>query len=190
MLFFLCICNQCYAWLYDSGGAQNLSVGIKDSPQTSTVWVAALFSVNADSYATSFGAALSKGAGTGFTMYLAPSPVGLPDSALASWLISPVGPNPKFYDVQAETPIFLQARHVYALVFTPGSEDFQGAVSYSGNYGRYDLGSSDYGNTWYSLPLSYPLCIRVDGYAVPEPGSLAAMIIGIGGVFAYRRRRI
>lgn len=190
-LFMLCIGSQSYAWLYDGGSEQRLSVGIKENDGTSTVWAAALFSVSKDSYATSFGAALAKGSGvdgTGFRMYLAPSPDGLPESTLGSWLISPTGPIPKYYYAQAESPIFLQAGHVYALVFTPSSSDFWGSISYSGKYGRYDLGSSDYGNSWYSLPLPYPLAIRVDGYYVPEPGSFAALAFGIIGVLGFRRR--
>lgn len=190
IIFTLGMSMQCYAWLYDAGSAQHLSVGLNDNSEQKTVWAAALFSIDKDSYATEFGAALSKGAGplgSGFTMYLAPGPSGLPDSSIASWTISPTDAILKYYYVQTQSPIFLQAGHVYALVFAPNDKDFYGSVSYSGKYGNYDLGTSDYGTSWYALPMPYRLCVRVDGYAVPEPSCFAVIIVGALGLVSLKR---
>lgn len=185
----LCAAAPCSAWLYDAGIPQHLGAMLREG--SSYVWAAAPFAVEQDSWATSFGAALSRAFGpidAGFTVYLTSTWSGLPESAMATWTVIPATASLEYYYFQPRAPMLLQAGTAYSLVFTPNDAGFAGAISYSAKPGSYyGWGSGDYGQTW--TRLLYPLCIRVDGYAVPEPGTWLALVAGTIGAALRRRGR-
>lgn len=180
----------CWAWVYDAGQAQHAGLTVEEN--TACVWVSAPFTVEVDSYATSFGAALARAMGpvdSGFNVYLTTSMSGLPGSAIAK-LPQPLVPRSTqytYYDGALDEPLLLQAGTVYALVLMPTSPDLMASISYGVKPGTYyGYGTGDHGKTWYKL--AYPVCVRVGGYAVPEPASLATLLPGFAIVVALRRR--
>lgn len=176
----------CFAWLYDGGIPQHLGAVMKDD--TSLVWAAAPFKVESDSRATSFGAALARAygpVGAGFRVLLTEVTQGLPGSTMAEWTIVPTNSALTYYYVSPPKPIFLRASLSYALVFMPDTDGFAGTISYSPQ-GYYGWGTPDYGTTWNRM--AFPLCVRVDGSAVPEPASITSLILGLVGAGVLRRR--
>ena len=178
----------CWGWLFDGGVPQHAGAVVQEG--TSLGWAAAIFRVESDSYGTEFGLAVSRAAGpadAGFTVYLVGSLVDVENNAIASWTITPASPVLDYYFNYEGDPVFLQAGVGYALVAVPNHPDFIGAISYSPQ-GYYGWGSGDYGESWYMLPL--PLSVRVDGYAVPEPGCAAVWLLGCAGLVRGRMRRV
>lgn len=157
---------------------------------SNVVAAAAPFAVGHDSYLTSVGAAVARAFGpadAGFRVFLTRSLTTVPDLpqvALADWMLVPKTARLEYYYTPEGPPIFLEAGLIHYLVFVPTAQDFWGAVSWSltGFYGR---GNADYGPDW--RRLEYPLCIRVDGYVIPEPSAATAAGLGLMGL---ARRRV
>ena len=186
----LAIAAPCHAWLYDSGIANLAGPILKDG--SGIEWAAGIFKLTADSYGTSFGAAVSRAYGppdAGFTLSLAtwswtdyrPGPT------IDQWTITPAIGSLKYYYGTAASPILLSATQYYCLVVAPNDPAFAGPISYTLKYGLYyGWGTSDHGASWARLML--PVCIQVDGY-VPEPGSLWALLAGCLAI-AFPRLRL
>lgn len=174
-------CAPCFAWLYNTGSVGRTSLGVSDT--SSTNWAAQPFAVASDAYVTGVGAAVGRGAGTasmGYNVYLTTTLSDIVANALGTWTISPVGPIPAYHDVQTDAPIKLNAGATYYLAFIPNSNNFVGSIALASPAGWHGLGTSNYGQTWGWLDL--PFCVRVDGYAAPEPASLAGLAVGLLGV--------
>ncbi len=180
----------CAAYLYDCGPAQYAGAIVKLG--TSTEWVCEPFSVERDAYATQFGAALGRTygpTGAGFTVELSRWADGHPVDTIETWTVVPTIVSLVYYYWQPTFPIALSgvgSGAYYALTFKPNIEGFAGAVSYSNKGGCY------YGQGWNSsigwFNLQFPLCVRVDGYYVPEPDCLAALGCGLISLPFLRRR--
>jgi hypothetical protein len=182
-LCLLIISAPCWAWLFDGGMVGN---GLSLNDGSTQYWAAAPFMLDADSYASKFGTALSRSAlNTSFTVYLTPSLANITSSALAQWTISPTGPIMQYYYVQPSSPILLNGNTPYFLVVMPSDVNSYGGISFS-SYGYYGFLSSDHGMTWYRQAM--PLAVRVDGSVVPELGGLSMLAIGIGMILAPLRR--
>lgn len=175
------------AWIYDTGIANHAGPVIQQG--TNLEWAAAQFVLAVDSWATEFGITLGRSFGpadTGFNVYFSPSlqdPAGL---ALASWTVIPTSPIADYYYVRPQAPIYLRANQPYYIAITPNSSNFAGMTSYCLN-GYRGWGSSDAGLNWFQL--AYPVCVRVDGSAVPEPASALACAAGLIGLLGRRQRR-
>jgi hypothetical protein len=160
--------------------------------QVLNTWVAEPFTVTQDSYATALGAAAGRAYGptnAGFDAYLTATLSGLPGSELAKLPnpLVPLNTQYVYYDGGLSAPVLLNAGVVYYVVLMPSSPDFCGSVSWSTKSGSYyGLGTSDNGSHWGTL--AYPLCVRVDGYVVPEPGAMSAMLAGLLAIGLRRRR--
>lgn len=192
---FAAICSlacprPCLAWLYDAGIAQYAGAMMKDG--TSTEWVAAPFSVDFDSRATQFGAALSRAygpQGAGFTVELAEWVNGSPGETLSSWTVVPTSAALVYYYWDAPEILLASKNkgHYYALVFKPNDPGLAGAISYSNKGGcYYGLG---YGSNSGWFMLQCPVCIRVDGYQVPEACSFTVLVCGMGAFLRAARPR-
>lgn len=174
-------------WLFDAGPPQHAGAMVRDG--SNLVAAAAPFAVRHDSCLTSVGAAMARAFGpvdAGFRVYLTRSltPVyDLPTAALAEWLLVPKTAQLEYYYADDGPPIFIEAGRIHYLVFVPTAQDFWGAISWSliGFYGR---GNADYGPDW--RYLEFPLCIRVDGYVIPEPSTAAAACVGLLGLATRR----
>ncbi|OFX13907.1 MAG: hypothetical protein A2Z18_07555 [Armatimonadetes bacterium RBG_16_58_9] len=182
--------TSCAAWLFDPN--QRLVAGPVVKSNSPVAWAASSFAIGIDAYATKFGAAMMKmsgPAGSGFTVSLTQSNHGIPDirRTLATWTMTPTGATPRYYYVDAETPILLRAHTPYSLVFKPNSDDFAGGLSWMQYAGVSGWASPDEGQTWNSL--IFPMCVQVDGYAVPEPSCLSAIGFGLAGMAALHGRR-
>lgn len=176
--------TSCCAWLYDGGEPHRLGVMIREG--SSVEWVAQPFSVDAPSYTTGFGVAVARAAGpagSGFRAHITPSLQNPVSSAYASGLLIPKTTDAEYEYVQLDAPIYLNANQYYFLVLIP-EPGFVGMASHclSGYIG---LTTPNGGANWYYA--AYPICARVDGYAVPEPASLTALAVGT--LLALRRRR-
>lgn len=173
-----CAAGPSCAWLYDAGIEQHLGTQLYNGQ-----WVAAPFTVASDCYATTFGAAVARGLGpidAGFDVYLATSFSGLPDSAMVKLpkALVPLNTQYVYYYGSLSEPVFLKASTVYSLVLVPTSPSFLCSVSWGAVPGSYyGWGTNDSGKSWYQL--AYPLCVRVDGYAVPEPASIVVVLFSI-----------
>lgn len=181
----LIISMPCWAWLFDGGARVGNGLALNDG--TTLYWAAAPFVLDADSYANTFGTALSRSAiNTSFDVYLTPSLANITGSALAQWTISPTGPIMQYYYVQPDHPVLLTGGTAYFLVVMPSNADSFGGISYS-SYGYYGFLSGDTGATWYRQAM--PFAVRVDGYVLPEPGGLSILAMGMGvALMAFRRR--
>ncbi len=174
-------------WIWDSGEPHNAGAMLQEG--STLVWAAAPFKVSQDAYATSYGAPAMRAmgpVGSGFTVYLTRDVYDVIGSALAVGTITPTSAVREYYYVDLDTPVFLEADEFYYLVFAPNGPGFYGGISYCLT-GYYAGGSSDYGQSWYTLP--YPLCIRVGGYAVPEPASLTVLSLVLLGIPMLPRKR-
>jgi len=184
--------RPCAAWLLDGGPTQHLGVQLKLN--SSLEWAAEPFTIPNDGYATSLGAAVARGMGpadAGFDIYLTATPYGLPGSAIAklSQPLIPLNTQYVYYYGNLDSPVFLAANTVYFVVLMPTSSSFIGSLSLSNTAGLYyGLGTGNDGETWYQL--ARPVCVRVDGWYVPEPCSLAMVFSGVGVGLALRRRRV
>lgn len=181
--------GSCSAWIYDAGRVGN---GPTLKNGTSTVWAAEPFVLDSDAYVTQLGMGLSRAIGpadAGFDVYLSGSLAGLPDAAFAHWTIKPSGPIMVYcYTDIISKPIYLIGGQMYYLTVAPNSDDFMGGVSYANSPGRYyGLGTGDYGQTWRKLDM--PLGLRIDGYFVPEPASLTALLVGVLSLTLSHRKR-
>lgn len=170
---------HCYAWIYDAGDPQHGGPFLGGT--SAAVWAAEPFKFTSDAYVTQFGAAMARGFGStpgmGFNTYLTNTLVDAPGNALAEGLMAPRDTNLTYYYVQPQNPVFLHANTIYYLVLAINSNNFAGAISISPLAGYYGMGSTDYGATW--TQRYYPLSIRLDGYFVPEPSSLVALLPGL-----------
>ena len=147
------------------------------------------FVLSRDACATSFGAAMGRVLGTdsmGFKVYLSDTLIDVPNNAIAGWEMCPTRAALEYYYYQPESPIRIEAGRMYYLTFAPNSKSFWGSISYSLATGYYGWGTNDHGVTWYRM--SYPFCVRIDGYYVPEPGTGIALLAGIIGIMLSRRR--
>ncbi|MHB9038578.1 MAG: choice-of-anchor R domain-containing protein [Armatimonadota bacterium] len=184
------ISTPCFAWLYDAGIAQHLGLSIK--ADSNCEWVAAPFTVDYDCYATTLGAAVARAMGpvdAGLDVYLTTTWYGLPGSAIAklSQPLVPLNTQYVYYYGTLSAPVFLKAGTVYSLVLMPTSPLMTASISYGAKPGTYyGWKTADYGESWNRL--TYPVCVRVDGYAVPEPGTLCALASGLTFVYARRKR--
>ena len=150
------------------------------SDTTSPVWACEPFEVASDAWATGFGAAIARvygSGGMGFTVYLSSTLTDIPANALGHWTICPAGMTLQYVYAYTDAPIRLTGGVTYYLTFAPNSNNFSGSISWSVVHGHDGLGTGDYGKSWYALPL--PLCVRVDGYLVPEPGAWAGLVAGL-----------
>lgn len=182
-----------YAWLYDGGAETIIGVQLKDG--SSTVWTSQPFTLAADSWVTSFGAAVARGFGTsemGFNVYLSDQRFDLSAPVIASGTIFPLGVNYSYSYVNLEDPVRLTAGQQYFLTLAPNSNNFLGSVCWSYKPGAYyGISTGNYGQTWYQCVL--PLGVRLDGYAVPEVGTWLALLVGItglAGLTLLRRRSV
>jgi hypothetical protein len=183
------VASPCSAYLYDCGIAQYAGAILKSG--TSTERAAEPFSVTRDAYATRFGAAIGRAygpVGAGFTVDLTTWNSNQPGSIIESWTLVPTVVSLDYYYFEPTAPIALTgigSGAYYALVFTPNQDGFAGAVSYSNKGGCY------YGKGWNAnagwFTMQFPLCIRVDGYYVPEPGCLGVLACGLIGLGLRRR---
>jgi hypothetical protein len=185
LLGILLSCGPCCAWLYDAGITQHLGADISNG-----AWIAAPFTVEADCYATSFGAAVARAfgpTGAGYDVYLTTTWIGLPGSAIAK-LPQPVVPLTTqwvYYDGSLSQPVLLRAGTTYSLVLIPTTPSLRGSISYGNKPGTYyGWKSSDSGASW--SQLAYPVCVRVDGF-VPEPGGWMVLAAGLGCAMALAR---
>jgi len=173
-LFIASASLPCRAWLFDGG---SIGSGFSLNNGTNIIWAAALFVVPSDSYATSFGTALSRmTADTSFDVYLTDSLQNIAGSAIAHWSIAPTGPILQYYYVQPANPIFLTGGKAYALAVMPSNADSYGAVA-SSNRGYLGYLSSDQGANWYQQIV--PFAVRVDGTVVPEPCGFILITTGL-----------
>lgn len=185
------ISTPCFAWLYDAGIAQHLGLSIK--ADSNCEWVAAPFTVESDCYATTLGAAVARAMGpvdAGLDVYLTTTWSGLPDSAITKLPqpLVPLNTQYVYYYGMLSTPVFLKADTAYSLVLMPTSPLLMASISYGAKPGTYyGWKTADNGESWNQL--SYPVCVRVDGYAVPEPGTLCALASGLAVLCVRRRRR-
>lgn len=188
VIVLICAANPACAWLYDAGVEQH--AGAQVNYGSNCEWAAERFTVQSDCYATTFGAALARAEiGVGFYMNLFTTWNGMPGAPIAklSQPLVPLGPIWTYYYGTLNTPVFLKANTLYALVLVPTSPDLLGSVSWGNKSGTYyGLGTSDHGDTWHQL--EHPLCVRVDGYAVPEPSSMAALIFAILGSSILKKK--
>ena len=99
----------------------------------------------------------------------------------------PTDALPRYYYVAAETPILLRANTPYSLVFKPDSDDFAGGLTWMQYAGISGWASPDEGQTWNRL--MFPMCLRVDGYLIPEPACLSALALGLAGMVGLHNRR-
>ncbi len=179
----------CAAYLVDGGPPQHAGVGVRDG--SSCVWAAEPFVLSYDAYVTTLGAAIARALGpadAGFDVYLTSTIAGLPGSAITRLPepLIPLTTQYAYYYGSFAGPVYLTAG-VYYLVFTPTSTSFYGSISYSLQAGMYyGLGTGNYGQSWYVL--SYPLAVRVDGWYVPEPSALGAIVAGLAALVLYMRR--
>jgi hypothetical protein len=187
-----CAAGAGNAWIYDGGDAQLAGVLMRTG--SGCVWQAAPFAVDADSYATGFGAAIGRAAGptdAGIDVYLCTNPSGLPGSVIAQLPhpLVPLNSLYDYYDGLLDQPVLLKAGTPYYLVFAPTSPQLMSSVSFGVKQGAYcGMGSGDYGASWYAF--AFPLAVRVDGYAVPEPCSAVGLLFaGLGWGIARKRKR-
>jgi hypothetical protein len=186
VLFLACAASPSSAWVYDAGIPQHLGTSLSNGQ-----WVAAPFTVESDCYATTFGAAIARAMGpkdAGFDVYLATTWSGLPESAIAKLPqpLIPLNTQYVYYYGSLSEPVLLKAGAVYSLVLIPTSPDLLCSVSWGAKPGTaYGWGTDD-SKTWYRL--AYPLCVRVDGYAAPEPSSIAVLLFSLLGVGLVRAR--
>ncbi|MCE5198680.1 MAG: PEP-CTERM sorting domain-containing protein [Armatimonadota bacterium] len=190
LLILLLNAAPCHALIYDGGSPTGNGPILTNN--STTTWAAARFMLNSDAYGTRFGTALYRMnyiPGAGFDVYLTTTLSNVPSSAIAHWTLTPTGTATTYYYGEAESPILLRANQVYALVITPNCDGFSGAVSYAYKPGAayLGLGSGDYGQTWRYLGM--PLSVQVDGWFVPEPGSLGILILGLTGTVAFKHNR-
>ena len=174
--------------IFDGGDPQRAGAVVREG--SSVTAIAAIFAVENDSMATSFGIAASRAMGpqnTGFTAYLMQNMTCRPDMAIESWEIVPSSTQFTYYFHQTQTPIQLKANVGYAVVLVPSTSDFVGGVSYSNSAGYYGWASPDQGASWLIQPR--PFCVRVEGYAVPEPASACVLIAGLMSICATVRKR-
>jgi hypothetical protein len=181
-----------YAWLYD-GGTSISGPQVKDG--SATVWVSQPFTLAADSWVTSFGAAVARGFGNsemGFNVYLSDQRFDLSAPVIASGTIFPLGPGYSYYYVNLENAVRLNGGQKYYLTLAPTSNNFMGSVCFSYKPGADSgLSTGDYGQTWSAYPVS--LGVRVDGNAVPEVGTwlvLLVGLVGLAGLTLLRRRSV
>lgn len=177
VILLVCAAGPSNAWLYDAGIAQHAGVSISNG-----AWVLAPFEVESDCYATTFGAAVARGMGptdAGFDVYLATAWSGLPGSAIVKLPqpLVPLDTQYVYYYGSLSEPVLLRAGTIYSLVLMPTSPNLLCSVSWSAKPGYYGWGTSDYGESWHRLAL--PLCVRVDGYAVPEPPFIAVFLFSM-----------
>lgn len=194
VVLLVCAISPCSAWLYDGGIAQHLGVSVKSN--SNCEWVAVPFTVESDCYAITLGAAISRAMGptdAGLDVYLSTTWSGLPDSAIAKLPkpLVPLNTQYNYYYGSLSAPVLLKGDATYSLVFMPTSSNLLASISFGAKQGSYyGWGTANDGQSWYKL--AYPLCVRVDGYAVPEPSSLTALACGllpIAGVGVRRIRR-
>ncbi len=187
----LAMAAPCSAYIYDGGQPQHLGVQVKDN--SNCVWIGERFTLASDAYATSIGAAAGRamgpvGAGFEAWLYTVSEISHVPEDPIAQTPlpIVPLNTQYVYYDTPLASPVPLKAEAFYAVVLKPTDPTFLGSVSWGVVPGTYfGQGTGDYGKSWYGL--SYPLAVRIDGYFVPEPGTLIALLVGMGGV-ALRRR--
>jgi hypothetical protein len=175
------------ALIYD-GSSQRVGNGPVLQYGSSTMWVAAPFMLKEDAYATSFSLAVARASGPadeGFSCWLSSDLFGHPTWQEASWKLIPTGPICKYMDAALPEPVFLKANQPYAVIVAPSSNDFMGAVSYS-TRGYYGLAYDGY--TWRYLAM--PIGLKIDGYFVPEPSGMCAVLSGLVGVVVGLRRRL
>lgn len=176
----IAISAPCYAWLYDGGNPSISGPQVKDG--TSTVWVSQSFTLDKDSWVTSFGAAVARGFGTsemGFDLYLTDKRFDGLMPVIASGVIAPSGVGYAYRYVNLLEPVKLVAGQKYYLTMAPNSNNFMGTVSWSYKQDAdYGLGTGNYGETWFQYShLSF--CVRVDGYeAVPETDAWVTLVLG------------
>lgn len=181
--------SPCRAWLYDGGPEQHAAVSVAEG--TNCVWVAQPFVLTSDCWATTFGAGIGRFQGptdAGFDVYITTTLDGLPGSAMFK-LPQPLVPKTAgfvYYYETIETPLFLNKDVAYAMVLMPSNPGFGGMVSLSAWSGYYGLGTGDYGQSWYYL--ARPLCVRLDGYPVPEPASISLLLVGLCSIGLLRKR--
>ncbi len=180
----------CAAYLIDGGQPQHAGPGVRDN--SSCVWAAEPFMLDYDAHVTSLGAAIARAMGpadAGFDVYLSASLHGLPGSTITKLPapLIPLNTQYVYYDGALSDPVFLTAG-VYYLVFMPSSTSFAGSMSFAPKPGMYyGLGTGNYGQSWYAL--AFPLAVRVDGWYVPEPSSLAMIISGLCAALALYKRK-
>ena len=180
-----------YAWLYDGGAESNIGIQLRDG--TSTVWASQPFTLAADSWVTSFGAAVARGFGTsemGFNVYISDREFDLLTPALASGMILPSGAGFHYQFVNLDNPIKLNGGQQYYLTLAPNSNNFTGSVClvYAPGHGRT---TGNYGQTWSDFVL--PFGVRLDGSVVPEVGTWLALLVGLtglAGLTLLRRRSV
>ena len=178
-------------WLYDGSDAQMLGVPVITN--SNCKWAAAPFEVDFDCYATTIGAAASRAGGprdAGFDVYITSTLSGLPGSAIAKLPqpLVPLNPGYNYYYGALDAPVLLTAGTVYALVFIPTSPDLSASLSFGAEPGSYyGQGTGDNGATWFELV--FPLAVRVDGHAVPEPSSMAGILVSVLGWGMSRKRK-
>lgn len=185
-ILFISTAGPSCAWLYDAGPEQRLGVSMSGYK-----WVAAPFTVDRDCYATSLGAAVARGFGptdAGFDVYLTTTWSGLPGSAMAR-LDQPLVPTNTqyvYYYGSLKDPVLLRAGTIYSLVLARSSPDLVCSFSLGNKPGTILAWGTSDGQTWYEL--SRPICVRVDGYAVPEPPLMMVCLLSIFGLSTLVRR--
>ncbi len=168
-----------FAWLYDAGPTQHLGADLSNG-----AWIAAPFTVPSDCYATTFGAAVARGmgpTGAGYDVYLTTTFAGLPATAIAKLPLPlvPLTTQWVYYDGALPEPVSLRKGVAYALVLIPNTPNLVGSISWGTKPGTYrSWRSTDGGLNW--AEQTWPVCVRIDGYYVPEPDSAMALAWGLG----------